>query len=50
MSDNKDKINIVRTSTKEYLKYSDVKTEKQAIEALYNYYNTRQYVKLMQMS
>ena len=36
------------TSSREYIQYSGKEFEKQAIEALYDYYNTKKYVRLMQ--
>lgn len=36
------------TSSREYIQYSGKDSEKQAIEALYDYYNTKKYVRLMQ--
>ena len=39
---------IPTTSSQEYIKYSSRENEKQAVEALYNYYNTKKYVRLMQ--
>lgn len=46
-NDDNDKI-ASTTSSKEYIKYSSKENEKQAVEALYNYYNTKKYVRLMQ--
>lgn len=48
MSGNDNEKIISTTSSKEYIKYSSKENEKQAVEALYNYYNTKKYVKLMQ--
>lgn len=51
MSEN-DKLKISvknnNTSSREYIQYSNKDSEKQAIEALYDYYNTKTYMRLMQ--
>lgn len=46
----KDKIHIENSSKAEYIKYYKRENEKLAVDALYNYFNTKKYMKQMQMS
>lgn len=51
MSDNKNNTKSkIRdfNSASDYIKYSDRENEKEAVEALYNYYNTQKYIQIMQ--